>query len=209
MSIDDSALLALVRAIVEGDLDSSRRQLAETPGLARLAAVQGATRLGPNTYFIEEIRHYLVAGDTALHMAAAAYQVPIVRELIALGADVKARNRHGDEPLHYAVDGGPGSSRWNPRDQADTIVCLIESGADPNAPDKRGVTPLHRAARNRCAAAVKALLEGGADPERVTRRSSTPMQMATRSAGRGGSGTPEAKAQQTEIVGLLERHGSN
>jgi ankyrin repeat protein len=44
-------------------------------------------------------------GDTALLIAAAAYHIGIVDELIARGADVRAKNRLGAEPLHYAVDG--------------------------------------------------------------------------------------------------------
>src|SRR5206468_5184402 len=113
----------------------------------------------------------------------------------------------GAEPLHYAVDGAPGSRTWDPDAQAATVACLIEAGADPNALDKNGVTPLHRAVRTRCAAAVKVLLEGGADPRRKNKNGSTPMLLATQNTGRGGSGSPEAKAQQQEIVRLLERHG--
>jgi hypothetical protein len=69
-----------------------------------------------------------------------------------------------------------------------------------------GVTPLHRAVRTRCAAAVKALLEAGADPRRKNKRGSTPMLLATQHTGRGGSGSPEAKAQQELTVQLLREH---
>jgi hypothetical protein len=37
---------------------------------------------------------------------------------------------------------------------------------------------------------------------------STPMQLATWTTGRGGSGSPESRRQQEEIVRLLERHGA-
>jgi ankyrin repeat protein len=97
----------------------------------------------------------------------------------------------------------PGASHFNPPAQTATIATLIEAGADPNATDKHGVAPLHRAVRMRCAAAVKALLEGGADPMRPNRNGSTPMMLAGKTTGRGGSGSPEAKAQQQEIVRLL------
>ena len=103
--------------------------------------------------------------------------------------------------------GMPGSSCWNPSAQAATIACLIEAGADPNATDMGGVTPLHRAVRTRCAAAVEALLAHGADVGRENKNGSTPMLLATQTTGRGGSGSPAAKAQQEEIVRLLERHG--
>ena len=141
-------------------------------------------------------------------MAAAAYQTHIAAELIAKGADVRARNRRGAQPLHYAADGGPDSPGWNPSAQAKIIAELIRAGADPNAPDISGVGPLHRAVRNRCAAAVKALLDGGADPQATNKSGSTPMLLASRNTGRGGSGSAEAKAQQKEILRLLTERGA-
>jgi hypothetical protein len=203
----DAALMTLVRAIVANDAAISSRLLAASPVLASTRAEGGATRQAAKEYYLSEIEHYLYAGDTALHVAAAGYRPEIIRLLLSRGADVGARNRRGARPLHYAVDGIPGSRNWNPRAQAESVTCLIEAGADPNAGDKSGVTPLHRAVRTRCAAAVKALLDGGADPQRKNRNGSTPMQLATWTTGRGGSGSPEAKAQQDEIVHLLERRG--
>ena len=44
-----------------------------------------------------------------------------------------ARNRRGAEPLHYAVDGVPGSRSWDPAAQAATVASLIDAGADPNS----------------------------------------------------------------------------
>jgi hypothetical protein len=208
MATAHSSFTVLVRAIVGGDDAAVRRQLATLPALARARAAVGATRQRATAYYFEEIEHYVYAGDTALHVAAAAYRQAIVRTLIDLSADVRARNRRGAEPLHYAADGIPGSHTWNPRAQAATITALIDAGADPNAIDQGGVTPLHRAVRNRCAAAVRALLGGGADPRRTNKSGSTPMQLATQTTGRGGSGSPDAKAQQAEILRLLAEHGA-
>ncbi|MDQ1358246.1 MAG: hypothetical protein QOG44_2619, partial [Acidimicrobiaceae bacterium] len=44
-----------------------------------------------------------------------------------------------------------------------------------------------------------------ADPRHTNRSGTTPMQLAIWTTGRGGSGSPESKAQQVEIVDLLER----
>lgn len=121
---------------------------------------------------------------------------------------MRARYRRGAEPLHYAVDGVPGSRSWDPAAQAATVASLIDAGADPNTVDQSSVTPLHRAVRTRCAAAVRALLDGGADARRRNKSGSTPMRLATRNTGRGGSGSPESKAQQQEIIRLLEQHGA-
>jgi hypothetical protein len=204
--MSDAELKRLVRTIVAADDAVVFSLLATKPTLVRAHFEDGATRQIARPYHIDEIGYYIYSGDTALHIAAASYREEIARKLIAMGADVRATNRRGAEPLHYAVDGTPGSHGWNPDAQAATVTCLIEAGADPNAVDKNGVTPLHRAVRTRCAAAVKALLEGGADPRRKNKNGRAPMLLATQNTGRGGSGSREAKAQQERIVGLLQEY---
>jgi hypothetical protein len=201
--LSDAELMKLARTVVAADDATVFRLLATNPVLAREYLGGGASRQTAKSYFIDEIGHYIYAGDTALHVAAASYRNEIARKLIAMGADVRARNRRGAEPLHYAADGLPGSRAWKPDAQAATIASLIAAGADPNALDKSGVAPLHRAVRTRCAAAVEALLDGGADPRRKNKNGSTPLLLATQNTGRGGSGSTEAKAQQERIVELL------
>jgi ankyrin repeat protein len=209
MGSDDARMrqfMVLVRAVVSGDGATADKMIQNSPHLAKEHAAYGATRQASKENFYEQILHYMYAGDTALHMAAAAYQEHIAAALIARGADVRAKNRRGAEPLHYAADGVPGSPAWNPQAQAATIAHLIAAGADPNATDTSGVAPLHRAVRTRCAAAVAALLAGGADPRRKNKSGSAPMQLATQNTGRGGSGSREAKAEQERIVELLQKH---
>ena len=205
MAKSDLALWKLVRAIVAGDAAGVSRLLATSPVLAISHFHTGATRQAAQKYYLSQIGRYVYAGDTALHIAAASYETEAVRKLILAGADVHARNRHGDEPLHSAAVGHPGSRRWNPSAQSATLVFLMEAGADPNAVDKRGGSPLHRAVRTRCAAAVRTLLECGADPARQNNNGSTPMLLALQTTGRGGTGSPQAKSQQREIVRLLEQ----
>jgi ankyrin repeat protein len=197
-----------MHAIAMGDAAAALQLLSLSPWLASAPLEEGATRQAAKPYYLDRIGHYVYAGDTALHVAAAAYQPEMVQKLVGAGAKVRARNRRGAEPLHYAADGAPGSQRWNPEAQAATVACLLAAGADPNARDDSSVTPLHRAVRTRCAAAVGALLAGGADPRRGNKNGSTAIALATRNTGRGGSGSPAAKAQQEEIVRLLSRHGA-
>lgn len=203
----DTALEALVRTLAAGKEANALRSLAATSALAHARFKRGATRDDAKSYFLNEIGHYIYEGDTALHIAAAAYRTKIVQKLVAMGADVGAKNRRGAEPLHSAAVGAPGSSNWNPRAQAATVALLIEAGADPDATDRSGVTPLHRAVRTRCGAAVRALLDGGADAGRKNNSGSTAMTLATLNTGRGGTGSPEAKAEQQEILRLLKRRG--
>jgi Ankyrin repeats (many copies)/Ankyrin repeat len=200
------ALLRLVRAIADGEDSLVSALLGESPALATARVIGGATRHGARAFYLEAIGHYLYADETALHVAAAGYRAGIARTLIQMGANVRARNRLGAEPLHYAVIGMPGSRAWNPAAQAATVAYLIAAGADPNATDKQAVTPLHRAVRTRCAAAVQALLERGADVRCKNKNGSTPIDLVSRTTGRGGSGSPQAKAQQVEIVRLLQQH---
>lgn len=200
-----TALRVLMDAIAAGDAGRCLDLLAAEPGLAQARAEGGATRTDARANFLTPIGHYVYEGDTALHIAAAGYRVDTIGRLIALGADVRAKNRRGAEPLHYAADGGPGAPHWDPAAQAATIARLIAAGADPNALDKSGVAPLHRAVRTRCAAAVAALLEGGANASLKNASGSTPMLLATLTTGRGGSGSSQAKAEQAKIVALLER----
>lgn len=208
-SVNAPRLIDLFQAIASGDSWRSRKMLDAAPELARAALVTGATREDAATYLLEEIQHYVYAGDTALHVAAAAHGAELVQALLEFGGSPEARNRRGAQPLHYAADGTPGSRTWNPDAQAATVALLIRAGADPNAADKGGATPLHRAARTRCGAAVRALLEGGADPNLKNGSGSTSLHLAVLTTGRGGSGTPEAREQQGQIIRLLLQHGAD
>ena len=114
----DSALMALVRAIAADDAATALRLLNVSPALASPRFNEGATRQAAKAHYLDEIERYIYAGDTALHMAAAAYRTEIVPKQIAMGADVRARNRRGAEPLHAAAVGMPGSRMWNPHAQA-------------------------------------------------------------------------------------------
>lgn len=193
-----------IRLVVNGRIDELARRLAERPALAVTAAEEGATRQESATFFFADIAHYCYAGDTALHMAAAAFRRQVAALLAAHGADCRAKNRRGAEPLHYAAD----ANRWAPTAQAETIEYLISVGADPNALDRSGVSPLHRAVRTRSLPAVRALVDGGANLQQPNKAGSTPLHLAVQTTGRGGSGSPWAREQQAGIVRLLLDRGA-
>ena len=199
-----SLFLNFVRVVVAADIDEVSARLARNPALATASSEVGATRQDASNFFFDSIAHYFYAGDTALHMAAAAFHRPIAELLIQHGADCRAKNRRGAEPLHYGAD----ANHSDPTAQAETIAYLLSVGADPHAVDRSGVAPLHRAVRTRSLAAVRALLDGGADPKQPNKAGSTPLHLAVQTTGRGGSGFPHAREQQAGIVRLLLERGA-
>ena len=200
--------MPLMRAIGAGDVNAATSILEAAPGLALTSVRTGATRQEATSYYLEAIHHYVYAGDTALHLAAASHRPDLVALLLGLGADVSARNRRGAQPLHYAADGSPNSDGWDPSGQAAVIGALVAAGADPDARDKSGVAPLHRAVRNRSAAAVEALLDAGADPNLRNGSGSSAMKLAAQTTGKSGSGSTAAREQQGLIIRLLQSRGA-
>jgi ankyrin repeat protein len=200
--------LALFRAIASRDGRDVAQRVEASPHLANRPIRIGATRDYAETYFLTPIHHYVYSGDTALHISAASHQRQLVESLVTRGADVRARNRRGAEPLHYAADGGPAADGWDSAAQRDVISCLVKAGADPNAVDESGVAALHRAVRNRCSIAVSALLDHGADPLLMNETGSTPLHLAVQTTGKSNSGTQAARDEQARIIGLLLRYGA-
>jgi hypothetical protein len=200
----DTAFLEFARLIVSGPFDEVARRVAGTPALAMTSVQVGAMRHGSPDYFLADIHHYVYRGDTALHVAAAAFRRPVAQLLVAHGADCRARNRRGAEPLHYAAD----ANHRDPAAQAETIEYLTAAGANPHALDNSGVAPLHRAVRTRSLAAVRALVDAGANPRQPNKAGSTPLHLAVQPTGRGGSGSETARQEQAGIISLLIERGA-
>jgi ankyrin repeat protein len=192
-------------SIAAGNNAKVLKAVAASPSVVQMSARHGASRAEASRYFFPQIQHYLYAGDTALHIAAAGFRFEVAQFLMDRGADCRARNRRGADPLHYASD----CNTWNPAAQVATIECLTRAGANPNSTDKNGVAPIHRAVRTRCAAAVEALLSAGARPDLANRNGSTPLHLAVQNTGRVGSGSPEAVEQQRRIILLLLQNGAS
>ncbi len=184
----------LLTAILDDDLARVRRLLKSDLQLV-------FEQIEDPILYQSKIFHWLYAGDTALHLAAAGYREKIVQALLAAGADPNAAANHRHStPLHYAADGYIVGPAWDATRQVKTIRLLLKAGAEIDAADANGATALHRAVRTRCAAAVDCLLDAGANPNAKNKPGSTPFHLAMQTTGRGGSGAEIAIAAQREII---------
>jgi ankyrin repeat protein len=68
----------------------------------------------------------------ALHYAAMAGKLEVVKCLIEKGANVKAINKYGQTALHYAAMAG----------KLEVVKCLVDNGADVTIKDKYDSTAL-------------------------------------------------------------------
>lgn len=86
--------------------------------------------------FIEmgaDVNHVDEDGNTALLLQAANYCFKdTMKALIKAGADVTARNKHGDTPLHLTLQSG----------NCEIARLLIKKGADYNVANEKRITPV-------------------------------------------------------------------
>ncbi|MFC2091705.1 ankyrin repeat domain-containing protein [Elusimicrobiota bacterium] len=94
-----------------------------------------------------------VSSHTALAIAASTDNLQIAGLLIDAGARLDIKDRHGFEPLSWAVR----------HDSVKVAELMIENGADINAKYDKGYTPIIMAALLDCARVAELLIKSGAD----------------------------------------------
>ena len=91
--------------------------------------------------------------ELALIQAAKDGNIKATKQAIADGADVNAKNKYENTPLHRAAWGR----------HTEIVELLITNGADVKARDKNGWTPLHITAGKGHKELVELLITAGAD----------------------------------------------
>jgi hypothetical protein len=122
----------------------------------------------------------------SIHDAAGAAgkkgNIEAVKQHLAAGTDVDARDAEDKTPLHHAPYWG----------HKEIVALLIAEGADVNAKDNAGETSLHWAVVGGEKEIVAALINNGADVNAKSDRSETPLDFAP---------------TKPEIADLLRKHG--
>jgi hypothetical protein len=122
----------------------------------------------------------------SIHDAAGAAgkkgNIEAVKQHLAAGTDVDARDAEDKTPLHHAPYWG----------HNEIVALLIAEGADVNAKDNAGETSLHWAVVGGEKEIVAALINNGADVNAKSDRSETPLDFAP---------------TKPEIADLLRKHG--
>lgn len=106
------------------------------------------------------------SGSTPFLMASRTADLPLMKLLIANGADFRTPNSQGRTPLLAAagVALGPEADEAASEDDAvEAVRYLLELGADINATDKEGDTIMHAAAYKQSPKLVRLLSDSGAN----------------------------------------------
>ena len=110
--------------------------------------------------------------------------IEAVKEFLASGTDVNAKNKYGLTPLHRsAIMNGP----------TEVAELLISAGADTNAKDKHGRTPLHYSTAEGHKEINELLIAKGADVNAKEDDDQTPLDWAI-------------QFKEPETIALLRKH---
>jgi len=126
--------------------------------------------------------------DISIHAAARMGMIEAVKQHIAAGTDVNAKNESLRTPLFYAAEYG----------HKEIAELLIAKGADVNARKPNGGVPLHQAAYYGHKEAAELLIDKGADVNAKVvsgpKQGLTPLDAAN-------------ETDHTELADLIRKHG--
>ena len=155
-----------------------------------------------------------------IHEAAEEGNIEVVKQHLAAGVGVNAKNKKGMPPLHLSIykdnreivelliDKGADVNAkavggYTPLHvntiQLEVAELLIDKGADVNAKsDDNGDTPLHVSVNNGQRELVELLIAKGADVNSMNEEGQTPLDLLS---------SVEPKGEIAKIVDLLRKHG--
>ena len=162
--------VSLVRTLIEHKADTTaKNKRGDMPVHIAAYNGRGETIMALITEFGCDANIADSDGWTLLHYACKAGNVSLVRTLIEHKADITAKNKEGDMPVHIAAYNGRG----------ETIMALItEFGCDANIEDSDGWTLLHYACKAGNVSLVQTLIEHKADITAKNKEGDMPVHIA-------------------------------
>lgn len=109
-------------------------------------------------------------GRNCLSFASEHNKLPIVKELIAAGAEIDAVDKNGNTALHFAAENGNGT--------LDVVQFLLEKQADPNLKDNDGWNSLMFATSKGDVKIVKYLVSNKAETKIINKEGWSPLMIA-------------------------------
>ena len=143
-------------------------------------------------YLITAIAALALVGcgpSVEIHEAARTGNIEVVKQYLAAGGDVNAKNDDGYTPLHVSAHG----------DTKEIAELLITNGADVNAKAAGGWTPLHSAAERGHKEITQLLIAKGVDVNTRNDRRRTPLDYVVNNAVKTNN--------RDEIIELLRKNG--
>jgi ankyrin repeat protein len=128
------------------------------------------------------------APDISIHDAAKKGNIEAVKQHIAAGTDVNAKDYRGWTPLYFAASRG----------HKEIAELLVDKGADVNAKSDGDWTPLFTAALNGHKEIAELLIAKGANVNAIEAQGKTPLGWATH---------PDNPNDTAETADLLRKHG--
>jgi len=137
--------------------------------------------------------------DKSIHTAASGGNIEAVKQHLAAGADVNAKNDRERQSFGYQAS-GPDATPLHPAalyGHKEVVELLITAGADVNTKEKYEKTPLHHAAKAGYYEIVELLIAAGADVNVKNIAGKTPLDF-----------DGNADMVDGEIADLLRKHGA-
>lgn len=146
---------------------------------------------------------YSLADATPFLLAAMAADVPVMRQLLAAGADPTATTRDGTTALMLAAGLSHAriATRSSDEEALDAVTLLLSLGADVNAVNALGDTPLHGAAWRGTTSIVTLLLAKGANLKARNKLNWSPFTVADGVVVAGNLFTARAAADLLKAAG--------
>jgi len=148
----------------------------------------------------------LTSGATAFYLAAMSADPPVMRALVAGGADPNLRSKNESTPLMVAAGLGwmDNETLATEQDYLPALDLCLELGADLDAANSSGETAVHAIVSGGFDEILKRLIEVGADINAKNKRGTTPLTMALGYSAAGGNHVRPSTAVILREAGGIE-----